>query len=162
MFFLIGQWCSVLASLPHRLSSASAFWLVILECITLINYSNFSSSLPSFTVLYSTYTLSTSFEIFFHFLLCHKLAHCFWLPATGRRDLSVFATGCTLTVAVFTLFHLFISHWFSPSSSFPPPPPLFSPWMTWLPYPVSCSFTSWFKNKPVVSVLAMPLWSGGS
>lgn len=37
---------------------------------------------------------------------------------------------------------------------------LFSPWMTWLPYPASCSFTSWYKNK-LGGGLAVSLCSSG-
>lgn len=155
---MIGQWCNVLASSPHRLSSATTFSLVTLDCITIINYSNFYFflSLCSLHILYSTYTLSTSFEIFFHFLAYNKLPHCFWLPGTEWKDLSMFAASSTL-------FHsLSLVH--------------FTPILAFLPLSTYCSVHEWPGyliqppvplpagveiNRVVVSVLAVPLWSGG-
>lgn len=116
------------------MSSAAAFWLVTLDCITMINYSNFyfSTSLPR--ILYSTDFLS--FPPLPQTLPLY-LASC---TVTAMTYLSVFASSST---ALFTLFNLFISHWFSHALF----RLLFSLWMTWLPYPASCSFTSCFRNK---------------
>lgn len=67
----------------------------------MINYSNsyFSSALFSFGILYLTFTLSPSFVIFFHFLLCYKLAHCYCLPASEWKDLTLFSSSFTPRVS---------------------------------------------------------------
>lgn len=130
---LIGQWCNVLAPLPHSLSSAAAFWLVILDWITIINYSNLSSS---FSILYCTYPLST--------LSITNLPIVFGFLYLVGGDLSMFATGSALS----SLFHsVSLVHFTQILTFLPFFHLLFSLWMTWLPYPASCSFTCRFKNK---------------
>lgn len=144
----IGQWCNVLVSLPYRLSSAAALWLVTLDCITIVNYSNFyfSSCLPSFSVPYSTYFLSfpslpQTCPLF--------LTSCNWMEGPQR------------VCSTLNLFHsLSLVH--------------FTPVLTFLPFFTYCSWLGYLIQPPVplpagleinrvvVSVLAVRLWSDGS
>lgn len=105
----MGQWCNVSAPLPHRLSSAAAFWSVLLYCITVINYSDSSPSLP--VSVYCT-------------------PHALWAPHLSRPCPLFFWASCNWMEGpqcvcyqlhappFYALFCWLISHRSSPSSPF--------------------------------------------
>lgn len=139
---LSGQWCNISASLP--LSLLLQQFDKSLNCITLMNYSHFPFTL-SVSLCCTLHPLCAP-HLWLSFISSSisKSPNCFWLPGTGCKDVGVFAASLTLSLfspPSFTCSFHTDSHL----------PPLFhlllSRWMTWLPYPPPCSFTSWFKNK---------------
>lgn len=114
---LSGQWCNISASLP--LSLLLQHFDKSLNCITLMNYSHFPFTL-SVSLCCTLHPLCAP-HLWLSFISSSisKSPNCFWLPGTGCKDVGVFAASLTLSLFSPTLFHLFISHRFSPSSPFP-------------------------------------------
>lgn len=139
---LSGQWCNISASLPLSLllqqfdkSLTVLRWWIIHISLLLFQF-------------HCAVLCIRSVHLICGFLLFPPLSQS--LPIVfGFLELDARMLGCLQPA--------------SPSAFFPPPsftcsfhtdshlPPLFhlllSRWMTWLPYPPPCSFTSWFKNK---------------